>query len=95
MFCALAQKIHYFTEKINLFIALGPIIKIETCCSGILKKFKENAKLEKDLEKGEIWELLPAQGRYNKGASFMTKNLPEITSFGIRALIDDEPKEVN
>lgn len=53
MFCALAENYDFFKEKMNLFIALAPVVRVDGCSSGIIKMMKDNENLEKMLMKFE------------------------------------------
>ncbi|CDW79126.1 ab-hydrolase associated lipase region family protein [Stylonychia lemnae] len=94
MFCALSENFDFFKEKINLFIALAPVVKVESCSSGLIKKIKDNQTLENLLIKNEIYEITPAKGN-NSGQALFHKLLPEISNFGIKLLSDDDPRQVN
>jgi hypothetical protein len=53
MFTALSENIEFFRERMNLFIALAPVVKVESCSSGIIRKLKDNQKFEDLLLKYE------------------------------------------
>ena len=42
MFCALSENFDFFSERINLFIALAPVVKLDNCSSGLILKIKDN-----------------------------------------------------
>jgi len=42
MFCGIAENYEFFKDRINLFIALAPVVKVESCSSGLIKKIKDN-----------------------------------------------------
>lgn len=46
MFCALSENMDYFRDKINLFIALAPVVKVQNLSSGLIRKFKDNETIE-------------------------------------------------
>jgi hypothetical protein len=79
----------------NLFIALAPVVRVDNCSSGIIKKMSENDIVEKSLKKFGIYELFPSKGKNNKAASFMHKLLPEIGNLGVKMIADDNPKTIN
>ena len=95
MFCGLAENLAFFKESLNLFIALAPVVRVESCSSGIIKKMKDNASLEKMILKLKVFELMPSQGKNNKAAAFFHKLLPELSNLGIKVIADDDPKEIN
>lgn len=95
MFCALAENIDFFRERMNLFIALAPVVRVDSCSSGLIRKLKDNDNFEKMLMKFEVYELTPSKGKNNKAAAFFHKLFPEISNFGLKLLCDDDPKEVN
>lgn len=79
----------------NLFIALAPVVRVDNCSSGIIKKLKDNELFEKTLKKFKIYELLPMKGKNNKTAAFFHKLAPELGNLGIKLLADDDPKSIN
>jgi hypothetical protein len=79
----------------NLFIALAPVVRVDNCSSGIIKKMKDKEIVENTLKKFSIFELFPSNGKNNKAASFMHKLLPEIGNLGVKMLADDDPKTIN
>jgi len=95
MFCALAENMEFFRSRMNIFIALAPVVRVDNCSSGIIKKMKDNELVEKTLKKFNINELFPSKGKNNKAAAFMHKLLPEIGNLGVKMLADDDPKTIN
>jgi len=91
MFCGIAENYDFFKDRINLFIALAPVVKVESCSSGLIKKIKDNQTLENLLIKNEVYEITPAKGN-NSGQALFHKILPEISNFGIKLLSDDDPR---
>jgi hypothetical protein len=79
----------------NLFIALAPVVRVDNCSSGIIKKMSENDIVEKSLKKFGIYELFPSKGKNNKAASFMHKLLPELGNLGVKMIADDNPSTIN
>ena len=65
MFCALSENLAFFKERMNLFIALAPVVRVDHCSSGLIKKIKDNNTLEKMLKKMKIYELMPSKGKNN------------------------------
>lgn len=53
MFCALAENFDFFKERMNLFIALAPVVRVDSCSSGLIRKLKDNDNFEKMLLKFE------------------------------------------
>ena len=51
MFCALSENFEFFKKHMNLFIALAPVVRVDNCSSGIIKKMSENDIVEKTLKK--------------------------------------------
>lgn len=95
MFCALAENFAFFKERINLFIALAPVVRVDSCSSGIIKKMKDNDLLEKTLKKLKVFEMMPSSGKNNAAASFFHKMMPELGNLGIKMLADDDPNSIN
>ena len=50
----------------NLFIALAPVARVDSCSSGLIKKMKDNELVEKTLKKLKIYELFPSKDSNNK-----------------------------
>ncbi len=95
MFCALSENLEFFKKHMNLFIALAPVVRVDNCSSGIIKKLKDNEIVENSLKKFGIYELFPSKGKNNRAASFMHKLLPELGNFGVKMIADDDPKTIN
>eukprot|EP00347_Sterkiella_histriomuscorum_P012882 403366856 len=94
MFCALSENLQFFKDRMNLFIALAPVVRLDSCSSGLILKMKDNQHIENLLIKNEIFEITPAK-KNNKAAAFFHKIFPEISNFGLKMLSDDDPREVN
>lgn len=94
MFAALSENMDFFRDKLNLFIALAPVVKVDNCTSTIIK-MKDNDMIDKITNKFQINEIFPSKGKNRNGAAFFHKVLPEISNLGIKLLCDDDPKEVN
>jgi hypothetical protein len=95
MFCGLSENFEFFKKHMNLFIALAPVVRVDNCSSGIIKKMSENDIVEKTLKKFSIYELFPSKGKNNKAASFMHKLLPELGNLGVAMIADVNPKTIN
>lgn len=95
MFAALAENMEYFRPRINLFIALAPVCRVDNCSSGLLKKMKDNEAFENVMTKMDVLEVFPSKGKNRKSAAFMHKLLPEISNLGIKLLCDDDPREID
>ena len=79
----------------NLFIALAPVVRLDNCSTGIIKKLTDNKSIEQMLKKFKVHELLPSKGKNNSASAFMHKLLPEIGNLGVKLLADDDPKQIN
>lgn len=79
----------------NLFIALAPVVRVDHCSSGIIKKMKDNEIVENTLKKFNVFELFPSKGKNNKATSFMHKLAPELGNLGVKMIADDNPKTIN
>lgn len=95
MFCALAENFAFFKERVNLFIALAPVVRVDSCSSGIIKKMKDNDVVEKSLKKFKVFEMMPSSGKNNSAASFFHKLMPELGNLGVRLIADDDTKQIN
>jgi hypothetical protein len=95
MFCALSENLPFFRERMNLFIALAPVVRVDSCSSGIIKKLGEKDTLEKMIKKLKVHELFSSKGKNNSAAAFLHKISPEIGNLGIKMLADDDPKQIN
>jgi lysosomal acid lipase/cholesteryl ester hydrolase len=65
MFCALSENLEFFRERLNVFIALAPVVRVDSCSSGLIKKMKDNELVEKTLKKLKIYELFPSKDKNN------------------------------
>jgi hypothetical protein len=50
MFTAISEKFDFFKDRLNLFIALAPVVRIDKCSSGIINKMKNSNAIEKLFE---------------------------------------------
>ncbi len=94
MFTALSENTEFFRERMNLFIALAPVVRVDSCSSGIIRKLKDNSKFDEMLTKYEQFEITPSK-KNNKAATFFHKIMPEFANLGVKLLCDDDPREVN
>jgi len=53
MFCGIAENYDFFKERMNLFVALAPVVRVDRCSSGLIRKLKDNENFEKMLIKFE------------------------------------------
>lgn len=95
MFCALSENTEFFKQRMNLFIALAPVVRVDSCSSGILKKMSDNEKFEGWIKKFGVLELFSSKGKNNAAQSFLHNIFPEIGNLGIKMLADDDPKQIN
>lgn len=95
MFCALSENLEFFKKRMNLFIALAPVAKVENCSSGIIKKTAETPTIEKMLKKFKVYEMMPSKGKNNTAQAFFAKLMPEFSNLGIKFLADDDPNTIN
>jgi len=49
----------------NIFIALAPVARVDSCSSGLIKKMKDNDMVEKTLKKLKVYELFPSKDKNN------------------------------
>ena len=94
MFCGLSENLDFFKSRMNLFIALAPVCRVDGCTSGLIKTMRDNESIENMMVKMDMLELFPSKGN-RTSASFLHKLLPEVSNLGIKLLCDDDPKEVN
>jgi hypothetical protein len=94
MFSALAENLDFFRAHMNVFIALAPVVRVDNCSSGLIKKMSDSDKLEKMIVKMGVQEVFPSS-KNRKAQAFFHKILPEISNMGLKLLADDDPREVN
>jgi len=94
MFAALAEDMDFFRAHMNIFIALAPVVRVDNCSSGLIKKLSDKDSLEKMVLKMKIHEVFPSN-KNRKASSFFHKLLPELSNLGIKLLADDDPTEIN
>ncbi len=83
MFCALSENIEFFREHMNLYIALAPVARVDSCSSGLIKKMKDNEMVENTLKKLKIFELFPSKDKNNTFTSLFHKLAPELGNWGV------------
>ena len=79
----------------NVFIALAPVVRVDSCSSKLLKKLSDKDIVENTLRKFKMYELFPSKDKNNTFQSFFHKALPELGNFGVKMLSDDDPKTLN
>jgi lysosomal acid lipase/cholesteryl ester hydrolase len=95
MFAAIAENMDYFRPRLNLFIALAPVVRVDNCSSGLIKRMKDNDTFENMMIKMDMLELFPSKGKNRSSVAFMHKLLPEVSNLGVKLLCDDDPREIN
>mmetsp|Transcript_43579 Transcript_43579/g.31810 ORF Transcript_43579/g.31810 Transcript_43579/m.31810 type:complete len:95 (+) Transcript_43579:5-289(+) len=94
MFCALAENLQFFKERMSVFVALAPAVHIKYCTSGLVKKMADSDQMEKLILKMDMLEVFPAE-KNRKATSFFHKLLPEVSNMGLKLLADDDPSSIN
>lgn len=94
MFCALSENMDFFRGKLNLFVALAPVVKLENCTNSLIKLVKDSQRIEKVMVKYGIYELTPLK-RNKKAVAYLHKLFPDISNIGIKMLSDEDTKEIN
>ena len=95
MFCALSENIDFFRRHMNVFIALAPVVRVDSCSSGLIKRMKDNEVVEKIIKKFGIQELFPSKDKNNSASAFFHKLVPELGNMGVKMIADDNPKTIN
>ena len=94
MFYALSEHMHIFRNKINLFIALAPVVRIDNCSSGLIKQLSDGDAIENLFTKFNMHEVL-ANKSNNLATAFLRKFMPEISNLGIKMVCDNNLNELN
>lgn len=94
MFAALSENLDFFKARLNVFIALAPVVRVDRLSSGLIKKMGDHESIEKMMVKMKVYELFPSS-KNRKASSFFHKLLPEVSNLGIKLLADEDPREVN
>jgi len=95
MFCALSENMEFFRQHMNLFVALAPVARVDSCSSGILKKMKDNEVVEKTLKKLNVFEMFPSKDKNNTFQSFFHKMAPDLGNWGVTQIADDNANTLN
>jgi hypothetical protein len=95
MFCALSENMDFFRKHMNVFIALAPVVRVDSCSSGLIKRMKDNEVVEKIIKKFGIQELFPSKDKNNNASAFFHKLVPELGNLGVKMIADDNPKTIN
>lgn len=94
MFCALAENYGFFKDKLNLFIAFAPVVKIDGCTSSIINMMKDSLRIEmmfKRFAEHELMLLKPSSRTIPR----LYKAFPALAKQGIKLISDDDPAEIN
>ena len=94
MFCALSGNMEFFRDRLNLFVALAPVVKLESCTNSLIKLVKDSSNIEKLMVKSGLYELTPLK-KNNKSAAYLHRLLPSISDLGIKLLSDEDSTEIN
>jgi len=94
MFCALSDNMEFFRDRLNVFVALAPVVKLENCSNSLIKLVKDSNKIEKLMIKSGLYELTPLK-KNNKSAAYLHRLLPSLSDLGIKLLSDEDTNEIN
>src|SRR5438105_8301466 len=95
MFAALSENMEFFKSKLNLFVALAPVVRVDNCTSSLISKMKDKETIEKFVDKMEIYEIFSSNGGNRKSTAFLHKLFPELNMLGIKLLSDDDTSHIN
>ena len=94
MFCALSENYEYFKQRMNVFVAYAPVVRVDGIDAKLLTIVRDNKKVDKLMKKYGIYELTPLK-KNNKSMAYLHKLFPEVSKLGIKLLSDDNPNELN
>ena len=57
MFCALALNLPFFKERLNLFVAIAPAVKIDSTTAALIKNKTINDSIEGFHKKHKLFEM--------------------------------------
>lgn len=61
MFAALCEKPEFFKERLNIFIALAPIARVDHITSGIIQDVSKKNEIVETMTKLQIDEIMPGK----------------------------------
>lgn len=70
MFSALAENMPFFRKHLSIYIALAPVVRLDHCTSGILRKMCDNDSVEDLMVRMNIQEIFPASSNRKSAALF-------------------------
>ncbi|CDW91490.1 ab-hydrolase associated lipase region family protein [Stylonychia lemnae] len=94
MFCALSNNMDYFRSRLNLFVALAPVVKLDNCSNSLIKLVKDSKTIEQMMVKYGLYELTPLKSN-KKSVAYLHRLLPSISDLGIKLLSDEDTSEIN
>jgi len=91
MYYALATNEEFFADKISVFIALGPVMKLTHCKSNLLQFVAKNDALLVDTCKVlGIYEFFPANWLTTGGFRLICGTIPALCKFGTFLIADED-----
>ena len=91
MFYALVENEEYYKDKVSIFIALGPVVRLSYCRSELLTIVANNDALLKDFcEAFGIYEFFPASWLDSTLFKLICGVLPPICELGVKLICDED-----
>mmetsp|Transcript_19193 Transcript_19193/g.18335 ORF Transcript_19193/g.18335 Transcript_19193/m.18335 type:complete len:144 (+) Transcript_19193:86-517(+) len=91
MFVALSENENYYKDRVSIFIALGPVLRLTNCRSELLTLIGNNDELILDFcETFGIYEFFPANWIDNALFKLVCGVLPPICELGVYIICDED-----
>jgi hypothetical protein len=91
MFYALAKNENYYASKVSVFVALGPVMKLDHCRSSLLEFVAYNDALLVDTcNTLGIYEFFPANYLETGAFRLICGTIPALCRFGVYLVADED-----
>jgi hypothetical protein len=91
MFYALSTNESYFADKVSVFIALGPVMRLTYCKSDLIQFFAGNDALLIDTcDLFGIYEFFPANWETTGSFRLLCGTIPALCNFGVYLIADED-----
>jgi pimeloyl-ACP methyl ester carboxylesterase len=98
VFHGMSMNPSYFKDKVNIFVALAPVITLKYSTEGFLKTMSEQINLQVAFDRANYFEIFPFRGEFNDNFNTLSSAciiLPSLCTSSISLLAAVRPDLVN
>ena len=91
MFYGLSEKLSFYQKTLGLFVALGPVTRLDHCSADLLTKIANVNIVTEAIKKLHIYEMFPYDKKGSAIFSSLCSVLPQICDFSLSLISDSDP----